>query len=99
MIETTLEFPSFKYFSFPKFLSHFFAANYIAFTSFPFVFSLVVLQTASDRTKSYQRCSSRKRFASPNLSIFTVNNFYYVRNCLNANRVKTYGVKCLDTVT
>ena len=32
---------------------------------------------------------------SLNLSIFIVNNFYYVTNCLNINRITIYYAKCL----
>ena len=33
-----------------------------------------------------------------NLSMFVVNNFYYVINCSNINRVTIYRTKCTNTV-
>ena len=46
-----------------------------------------------------QRCWTYKGLTSLNLSIFIVNNFFYVINCLIINRVMIYRAKCLGIVT
>ena len=45
------------------------------------------------------RSISLKTYMTCNLSIFIVNNFYCVMNCLNINRVRFYRTKCIDIVT
>ena len=46
-----------------------------------------------------QECSTQIRLNFLNLSIFIVNEFFYVINCLKINRVTIFRAKCLRIVT